>query len=129
MKTVYQTEGTCCRQIELEVDGDVVKSVRFLGGCHGNLQGIARLVEGMNVADVVSRLSGIRCGMKPTSCPDQLSLALRQAGSRLGRTKTSAARRRSVFQKRRSCRFGSVPVGDLGGNLFCRENAVCMSGI
>lgn len=82
MKTVYQTEGTCCRQIELEVDGDVVKSVRFLGGCHGNLQGIARLVEGMNVADVVSRLSGIRSGMKPTSCPDQLSLALRQAVSR-----------------------------------------------
>lgn len=82
MKTVYQTEGTCCRQIELEVDGDVVKSVRFLGGCHGNLQGIARLVEGMNVADVVSRLSGIRCGMKPTSCLDQLSLALRQAVSR-----------------------------------------------
>lgn len=82
MKTVYQTEGTCCRQIELEVDGDVVKSVRFLGGCHGNLQGIARLVEGMNVADVVSRLSGIRCGMKPTSCSDQLSLALRQAVSR-----------------------------------------------
>ena len=82
MKTVYQTEGTCCRQIELEVDGDVVKSVRFLGGCHGNLQGIARLVEGMNVADVVTRLSGICCGMKPTSCPDQLSLALRQAISR-----------------------------------------------
>ena len=82
MKTVYQTEGTCCRQIELEVDGDVVKSVRFLGGCHGNLQGIARLVEGMNVADVVTRLSGIRCGMTPTSCPDQLSLALRQAISR-----------------------------------------------
>ena len=82
MKTVYQTEGTCCRQIELEVDGDVVKSVRFLGGCHGNLQGIARLVEGMNVADVVSRLSGIRCGMKSTSCPDQLSLALQQAVSR-----------------------------------------------
>ena len=82
MKTVSQTEGTCCRQIELEVDGDVVKSVRFLGGCHGNLQGIARLVEGMNVADVVTRLSGIRCGMKSTSCPDQLSLALRQAVSR-----------------------------------------------
>ncbi len=82
MKTVYQTEGTCCNQIELEVDGDVVKSVRFLGGCHGNLQGIARLVEGMNVADVVTRLSGIRCGMKSTSCPDQLSLALQQAVSR-----------------------------------------------
>ncbi len=82
MKTIYQTEGTCCKQIELEVDGDVVKSVRFLGGCHGNLQGIARLVEGMRVDDVVSRLSGIRCGMKPTSCPDQLALALRQAVSR-----------------------------------------------
>ena len=82
MKTVYQTEGTCCNQIELEVDGDVVKSVRFLGGCHGNLQGIARLVEGMNVTDVVTRLSGIRCGMKSTSCPDQLSLALQQAVSR-----------------------------------------------
>lgn len=82
MKTVYQTEGTCCNRIELEVDGDVVKSVRFLGGCHGNLQGIARLVEGMNVADVVTRLSGIRCGMKSTSCPDQLSLALQQAVSR-----------------------------------------------
>lgn len=82
MKTIYQTEGTCCKQIELEVDGDVVKSVRFLGGCHGNLQGIARLVEGMRVDDVVSRLSGIRCGMKPTSCPDQLALALRQALSR-----------------------------------------------
>lgn len=82
MKTVYQTEGTCCNQIELEVDGDVVKSVRFLGGCHGNLQGIARLVEGMNVADVVTRLSGIRFGMKSTSCPDQLSLALQQAVSR-----------------------------------------------
>lgn len=82
MKTVYQTEGTCCKQIELEVDGDVVKSVRFLGGCHGNLQGIARLVEGMPVSDVVSRLSGIRCGMKLTSCPDQLTLALQQAVSR-----------------------------------------------
>lgn len=82
MKTIYQTEGTCCKQIELEVDGDVVKSVRFLGGCHGNLQGIARLVEGMRVDDVASRLSGIRCGMKPTSCPDQLALALRQALSR-----------------------------------------------
>ena len=82
MKTVYQTEGTCCRQIELEVDGDVVKCVRFLGGCHGNLLGISRLVEGTHVADGVSRLSGIRCGMKPTSCPDHLCLALRQAVSR-----------------------------------------------
>ncbi len=82
MKTIYQTNGTCCKQIELEVDGGVVKSVRFLGGCHGNLQGIVRLVEGMRAEDVISRLGGIRCGMKPTSCPDQLTLALRQAISR-----------------------------------------------
>ena len=68
MKTVYQTEGTCCKQIELEVDGDVVKSVRFLGGCHGNLQGIARLVEGMPVADVVSRLSGPTNGGSAAGC-------------------------------------------------------------
>lgn len=82
MKTIYQTNGTCCKQIELEVDDGVVKSVRFLGGCHGNLQGIVRLVEGMRAEDVISRLGGIRCGMKPTSCPDQLTLALRQAISR-----------------------------------------------
>lgn len=78
MKTVYQTEGTCSRQIELEVEGDVVKSVHFLGGCHGNLQGIAKLVEGMRAEEVIRRLSGIRCGTKETSCPDQLCCALRQ---------------------------------------------------
>ncbi len=78
MKTVYRPEGTCSKLIELEMDGDIVKSVRFQGGCHGNLQGIARLVEGMRAADVVSRLEGIRCGMKPTSCPDQLACALRE---------------------------------------------------
>ena len=74
-----------------------------------------------------SRLVGLVLRRRLSLSSDRQSL--RQAGSRLGRTKTSAARRRSVFQKRRSCRFGSVPVGDLGGNLFCRENAVCMSGI
>lgn len=78
MKTVYQTEGTCSRQIELEVEDDVVKSVHFLGGCHGNLQGIAKLVEGMKTEEVIRRLSGIRCGTKETSCPDQLCCALRQ---------------------------------------------------
>lgn len=81
MKYVYQTKGTCSRQIELELDGDVVKSVRFQGGCHGNLQGVAKLVEGMRVADVVARLGGICCGMKPTSCPDQLARALQEAVS------------------------------------------------
>ncbi|MBQ8282571.1 MAG: TIGR03905 family TSCPD domain-containing protein [Paraprevotella sp.] len=79
MKTVYYTQGTCSQAIELELDGVVVKSVRFAGGCHGNLQGIARLVEGMKVGDVIARLNGIRCGMKATSCPDQLCRALEQA--------------------------------------------------
>lgn len=79
MKTVYYTQGTCSQAIELELDGEVVKSVRFVGGCHGNLQGIARLVEGMKVGDVIARLNGIRCGMKATSCPDQLCRALEQA--------------------------------------------------
>lgn len=79
MKTVYYTQGTCSQAIELELDGEVVKSVRFAGGCHGNLQGIARLVEGMKVGDVIARLNGIRCGVKATSCPDQLCRALEQA--------------------------------------------------
>lgn len=79
MKTVYYTQGTCSKAIELELDGEVVKSVRFAGGCHGNLQGIVRLVEGMKVGDVIARLNGIRCGMKTTSCPDQLCRALEQA--------------------------------------------------
>lgn len=79
MKTVYYTQGTCSREIELEMEGDIVKSVRFLGGCHGNLQGIARLVEGMHAEEVVRRLDGIRCGMKSTSCPDQLCRAIEQA--------------------------------------------------
>ena len=75
----YQTKGTCSREIEIEMDGDVVKNVRFIGGCHGNLQGIARLVKDMKAGDVISRLDGIRCGMKPTSCPDQLCRAIEDA--------------------------------------------------
>ncbi len=78
-KTVYQTTGTCSKQIELEMEGDVVRSVRFVGGCHGNLQGIAKLVEGMYATDVIQRLNGIQCGLKKTSCPDQLCRALEQA--------------------------------------------------
>lgn len=76
MKYTYQTSGTCCRQIELEIEDDVIKDVKFIGGCNGNLQGIASLVRGMRPADVADRLSAIRCGSKPTSCPHQLSMAL-----------------------------------------------------
>lgn len=81
MKHEYATRGTCSRAIEIEVDDDgLIAGVSFAGGCHGNLQGIASLVKGMRPADVIGRLEGIRCGQKPTSCPDQLACALREMG-------------------------------------------------
>lgn len=73
---IYKTSGTCSSAINLDVEGDIIKSVSFTGGCNGNLQGISRLVEGMKVEDAISRLKGIRCGFKNTSCPDQLARAL-----------------------------------------------------
>lgn len=77
---VYQTSGTCSQQIDLDIDDENrVRNVQFLGGCNGNLQGVARLVEGMKVEEVKERLGGIRCGYKNTSCPDQLARALEQA--------------------------------------------------
>ena len=76
---IYQTRGTCSTQIDIEVDGDIIKSVKFTGGCNGNLQGVSRLVEGMKAEDAIAKLRGIKCGFKPTSCPDQLSYAIEQA--------------------------------------------------
>ncbi|MBR2258338.1 MAG: TIGR03905 family TSCPD domain-containing protein [Blautia sp.] len=77
---VYQTKGVCSRAIEFDIDEErKVRNVRFIGGCSGNTQGVATLVEGMDVDEVISRLEGIRCGMRPTSCPDQLARALKQA--------------------------------------------------
>ena len=73
---IYTTSGTSSSALNLEVEGDIIKSVSFTGGCNGNLQGISRLVEGMKVEDAISRLKGIRCGFKNTSCPDQLARAL-----------------------------------------------------
>ena len=73
---VYQTKGTCAKEIEIEVNDGVIASVEFKGVCNGNTQGISALVKGMRVDDAISRLKGIRCGFKPTSCPDQLALAL-----------------------------------------------------
>ena len=78
-KFTYRTKGTCSSQIELELDGNVVHNVKFTGGCDGNLKAIPKLVEGMTVEEVERRISGIRCGMKNTSCPDQLAKALREA--------------------------------------------------
>ena len=77
-KFVYQTKGVCSRAIEIEIDGDTVASVRYVGGCSGNTQGVSALVRGMKVAEAIDRLSGIHCGMKSTSCPDQLATALRE---------------------------------------------------
>lgn len=73
----YLTRGVCSQMIKIEMDGDIVKSVSFKGGCHGNLQGIGKLVEGMHKDDVIKKLEGIRCGFKATSCPDQLAQALK----------------------------------------------------
>ena len=75
----YKTKNTCSSMISLDLDGDVVRNVRFTGGCNGNLQGISKLVEGQTVDQVESALSGILCGRKPTSCPDQLAKAVREA--------------------------------------------------
>lgn len=76
---VYKTHGTCSREIHLELDGDTIKNVEFIGGCSGNTQGVSKLVQGMNAQEAIERLEGIRCGARPTSCPDQLAKALRQA--------------------------------------------------
>lgn len=77
MKYQYTTTGTCSRLIDFEVEDGIVKDVNFTGGCHGNLQGIASLVRGMKIEDVIARLEGIRCGNKATSCPDQFTCALK----------------------------------------------------
>lgn len=74
----YQTAGTCSRGIEIVTEDDVVREVRFDGGCHGNTQGISSLVCGMKVDEIITRLGGIRCRNKETSCPDQLARALAQ---------------------------------------------------
>lgn len=74
----YQTKGTCSTSIDVEVEDGKIKFVQFFGGCNGNLKGISSLVTGMEVDDAISKLKGIRCGFKPTSCPDQLAHALEQ---------------------------------------------------
>ena len=76
---IYKPTGVCSKEINIELDGDVIKSVKFTGGCSGNTQGVAALVAGMKVSDAISRLEGIRCGIRETACPDQLAKALKQA--------------------------------------------------
>lgn len=74
---IYKTRGTCSQAIKVEAEDGIIKSVEFVGGCAGNTAGIAKLVTGMKVDDVISRLEGTTCGMRPTSCPDQLAKALK----------------------------------------------------
>lgn len=79
LKTIqYRTKGTCCSFMNIVLDGDKVYDVEFFGGCNGNLQGIRNLVIGMQIDEVIEKLQGIKCGPKPTSCPDQLSQCLLQ---------------------------------------------------
>lgn len=82
MDYTYKTKGTCSQLIQFEITDNKVYNVQFVGGCSGNTQGVARLIEGMDVNEVISRLDGIRCGFRPTSCPDQLATALKQVISK-----------------------------------------------
>ncbi len=78
MKITYTPRGVCSRQITVEAEDGIIKDVQVAGGCNGNLKGISFLLKGMEVNEAISRLEGIRCGTKPTSCPDQIACALRQ---------------------------------------------------
>ena len=77
-KISYTPNGVCSRKMDIELDGDVITAVKITGGCAGNTQGVSKLLVGMKIDDAIERLEGIRCGFKPTSCPDQLAQALKK---------------------------------------------------
>ena len=77
MQFTYRPEGVCSQLMEIETEGEIIRQVAITGGCNGNLQGIARLLQGMHIDDAIRRMEGIRCGAKTTSCPDQLAQALK----------------------------------------------------
>ena len=79
MTYTYRPKGVCSQQIIIDLNDDVIESVKVLGGCHGNLEGISALVRGMKAQEAIERLRGIRCGFKTTSCPDQIAKALEEA--------------------------------------------------
>ena len=87
MSYEYTTKGTCSRQILFDIEDGKLHNVQYIGGCNGNLQGIAALVEGMDVEEVIRRLEGIHCGSKPTSCPDQLATALKNINKKSKKAK------------------------------------------
>ncbi|SHO53845.1 TIGR03905 family TSCPD domain-containing protein [Anaerocolumna xylanovorans] len=75
---IYKPKGVCCSEIDIEVEEDIIKKVIFHGGCSGNASGLSKLIAGMKVEDVIEKLEGTKCGRKATSCPDQLSKALKE---------------------------------------------------
>ncbi len=79
MSYSYKTRGVCARAISFDIEDNIVKNIKFTGGCSGNTQGVAKLAEGMTTDEIIEKLSGIRCGFKGTSCPDQLAKAVAEA--------------------------------------------------
>ncbi len=77
MKHTYKTSGVCAKLITFDIEDGIVSNIKFIGGCSGNTQGVATLAEGMKAEDIINKLSGIRCGFKSTSCPDQLAKAVK----------------------------------------------------
>lgn len=82
MTHTYKTKGTCSKQITFDLNDGIISNVSFVGGCNGNLQGVSKLVEGQKAEDILHKLKGIKCGVKPTSCPDQLACAIEEALNR-----------------------------------------------
>lgn len=83
MKYNFTPRGVCSREMEIEMDGDIIKSVKIIGGCAGNTVGVSRLIEGMQIDEAIKRMKGIPCGSKGTSCPDQLAIALEQIKNKM----------------------------------------------
>ena len=79
MEYKFKPSGVCSREMIIDLDGDIIKSVKIIGGCAGNTVGVSRLIEGMKIDEAIKRLKGIPCGFRSTSCPDQLSIALQEA--------------------------------------------------
>ena len=85
MEYKFKPSGVCSREMIIELDGDIIKSVKIVGGCAGNTVGVSRLIEGMKIDEAIKRLKGIPCGFRSTSCPDQLSIALQEAKNNINK--------------------------------------------
>ena len=85
MEYKFKPSGVCSREMIIDLDGDIIKSVKIIGGCAGNTVGVTRLIEGMKIEEAIKRLKGIPCGFRSTSCPDQLSIALEEAKNNMNK--------------------------------------------